>query len=207
MMRTRIRAVAAAVTLTVAIAVAGCGADDPAGDDAASSEDSLVDFAPESEAPEIEAPETDAPETEAPAPDGDTAENPGLAFAECMRENGVEDFPDPRADAGGSMAIDKELAEDPDFQAAFETCGSAQRGQPAPGPDGGAGNVLDPEAALEMAKCMRDNGVEDFPDPEPRGDGASGGQGLDPSIQEDPEFEAAMESCSELFAPDGQEDQ
>ena len=54
-----------------------------------------------------------------------------LAFAQCMRDNGIEDFPDPARDgplidtnripsAAGRGALDI-----PGFQAAMEACGDA----------------------------------------------------------------------------------
>ena len=43
----------------------------------------------------------------------------GLEFAQCMRKNGVEDFPDPK---GAMMRIPKAVAEDPDFEKAQEAC-------------------------------------------------------------------------------------
>jgi hypothetical protein len=42
-----------------------------------------------------------------------------LEFAQCMRKNGVEDFPDPK---DGRMSMKKELADDPDFEKAQEAC-------------------------------------------------------------------------------------
>ncbi|WP_157546470.1 hypothetical protein [Hamadaea tsunoensis] len=41
-------------------------------------------------------------------------------MAQCMRESGVPNFPDPSADGG--IAIDGSIAEDPDFKAAQEKC-------------------------------------------------------------------------------------
>ena len=70
-------------------------------------------------------------------------------------------------------------------------------------PNGGEPRELDPEQveqARKMAKCMRENGVPDFPDPQADGtiklDGSMlGGKGPD-----DPTFKAAMEKC-EQYAP------
>lgn len=42
-----------------------------------------------------------------------------LEFSACMRENGVEEFPDPTDDG---MAIDRDMLDDPDFEAASEAC-------------------------------------------------------------------------------------
>jgi hypothetical protein len=52
--------------------------------------------------------------------------NPQMAenmrkFAQCMRDSGVPDFPDPD---GGRMMLDKSVADDPDFEAAQEECAS-----------------------------------------------------------------------------------
>lgn len=57
----------------------------------------------------------------APADEGDGAEREDmLAYAQCMRDNGVEKFADPKP--GEGIDIGPEVAEDPDFKAAEETC-------------------------------------------------------------------------------------
>lgn len=43
----------------------------------------------------------------------------GLKLSQCMRKNGVEDFPDPK---DGMMRIDKLIGEDPDFEKAQQAC-------------------------------------------------------------------------------------
>ncbi|MFC6158877.1 hypothetical protein [Kribbella jiaozuonensis] len=50
------------------------------------------------------------------------AEN-GRKYAECMRKNGVEKFPDPKPDQPGIM-IGPGVADDPDFQKAQGACQS-----------------------------------------------------------------------------------
>lgn len=89
----------------------------------------------------------------------------GLEFAECMRANGVEDFPDP--DVSGGLTIDaiaNRTSVDTDsaqFDQALTACKDLQ-------PAGFTGTERTPEqqqAALEFAQCIRDNGVPDFPDP------------------------------------------
>jgi hypothetical protein len=57
-----------------------------------------------------------------------------LAFAQCMRDNGVEDFADPQP--GEGINIGPEVAEDPDFEQAEQTCdeeifGGVDLGEPA----------------------------------------------------------------------------
>jgi hypothetical protein len=89
-----------------------------------------------------------------------------VKFAQCMRDNGVSEFPDP--DASGELTVDGVLngsSIDPNAPAWKEAIGACKDLQP-PGFTGDE-NVTDEEqeARLEFAQCMRDNGVEDFPDP------------------------------------------
>jgi hypothetical protein len=61
-----------------------------------------------------------------PQADGSNNANPqaeenGRKFAECMRKNGVEKFPDPKPGQRGIM-IDQSVGEDPDFQKAQQAC-------------------------------------------------------------------------------------
>jgi hypothetical protein len=61
-----------------------------------------------------------------PQADGTNNSNPqaeenGRKFAECMRKNGVEKFPDPKPGQRGIM-IDQTVGEDPDFQKAQQAC-------------------------------------------------------------------------------------
>ncbi|KAB2359059.1 hypothetical protein [Actinomadura montaniterrae] len=50
-------------------------------------------------------------------------------FSECMRKNGVEDFPDPKPGQQGIM-MDKKLSEDPDFNNAQQKCKDVMGGGP-----------------------------------------------------------------------------
>ena len=47
------------------------------------------------------------------------ADERGLEFAQCMRRNGVEEFPDPE---GAMMRMDEGIADDSDFETAQEAC-------------------------------------------------------------------------------------
>jgi hypothetical protein len=62
-----------------------------------------------------------------PQGDGSTpdpqAEERGRKFAECMRKNGVEKFPDPKPGQRG-IIMDRESGEDPDLQSAQQKCQS-----------------------------------------------------------------------------------
>jgi hypothetical protein len=89
-----------------------------------------------------------------------------VKFAECMRDNGVSEFPDP--DASGELTIDGVLngsSLDPDAPAWKQAIGACKDLQP-PGFTGDE-HVTDEkqDVRLEFAQCIRDNGVKDFPDP------------------------------------------
>jgi hypothetical protein len=118
-----------------------------------------------------------------------------LKFAQCMRENGI-DVPDPEPSGGGGMRIALGEGVDPQkAQAAMEKCRSHL-------PNGGERMKLDPEQVenlRKLAQCMRDNGVEDFPDPSADGTVQFGGAGrnIDPN---DPTVRAALEKCQQ-YAP------
>jgi hypothetical protein len=73
-------------------------------------------------------------------------------------------------------------------------CGSSSSDKPAPA----AGR----QQALEFAKCMRKNGVPDFPDPDASGEFR--GQGHEQ--QDNPRFRDAQQACRDL-APGGTHEQ
>jgi hypothetical protein len=95
-----------------------------------------------------------------------TSRSKAAKFSECMRDNGVRDFPDP--DSSGQLTIDGVLngssldSSAPSWKAAMDACKDLE-----PAGFTGDHDVSDEqqEARLEFAQCMRDNGVEDFPDP------------------------------------------
>jgi hypothetical protein len=82
----------------------------------------------------------------------------GVKFADCMRENGVPDFPDP--DASGDFVYGVSVSPE-QWMKTLDACKDLQ-------PPGSLSADRTPEqqsAALEFAQCVRDNGVPDFPDP------------------------------------------
>jgi hypothetical protein len=99
--------------------------------------------------------------------DSNTAANAQKAvkFAECMRSNGVSEFPDP--DASGSLTIDGIVngsSLDPNTPAFKHAIGACRDLEPA-GFMGSRRSPQQMQAALEFAQCIRANGVPDFPDP------------------------------------------
>ena len=104
-------------------------------------------------------------------------------------------FPDPE-DGKLSVAVPSDV-DRKEMQEAEEACRQYA-------PDGGERPVPDPEAleqSRQMAKCMRENGVPNFPDPNPDGSLSLDGQkiGMGPG---DPTFDKAEQACSK-YRPSG----
>jgi hypothetical protein len=82
-------------------------------------------------------------------------------FAQCMRQHGVTNFPDPQ---NGHFVMGGSIQSNPHFQSAIQTC------QHLLGPGGIAGgNSGASQAMLAFAHCMQTHGVPSFPDPQPNG--------------------------------------
>jgi hypothetical protein len=224
LMTTR-RITTALATLALAGLLAACGGD---GDSGAADDD-------------VASVSGDGADEQAQGDDQADAEAELLDWVECMRDEGI-DIPDPTRDADGNLVIQgpgigigggsqgttnsdegqgDEPPVDPDeMNAAMEACGQP----PALGPS----DISEEDqqareaAALEFADCMRDHGIEDFPDPDfsdtgPGGepqqrelgdDGGDGGgdQGsrlvLGPFGEidlDDPEVAAAFEACQDVL--------
>ncbi len=92
-----------------------------------------------------------------------------VKFADCMRHNGVSDFPDPSTT--GKLTIDAIAngssldTNSPAFTNALSACKTLE---PA-GFTGTTRTASQQQAALAFAECMRHNGVQDFPDPTANG--------------------------------------
>jgi hypothetical protein len=129
-----------------------------------------------------------------------------VKFAECMRANGVREFPDPNA--SGTLTIDG-IANGSSLDtssAAFKQAIAACKDLQPPGFIGHKRTAQELENALKFAQCIRDSGVKDFPDPTPDGPlvdtsripSAAGRGGLSiPGLRE------AMEKCRDLAANAG----
>ncbi|MDG4856890.1 hypothetical protein P8605_01720 [Streptomyces sp. T-3] len=114
-----------------------------------------------------------------------SADEMGVKFAQCMRENGVP-MDDPEPGGGIQLRVDGSIPKST-VDKALETCRKYQP-QGAKGKDGKGG-----EKMRAYAQCMRKNGVEEFPDPE------GGGMRIDKGIAEDPDFDKAQEKCQDLM--------
>lgn len=176
-MRTRTRKALAVLPIALLVALTGCGPDtgDGAGVASATGGDTSSGDSGESAEPMSE----------------DEQYEQMLDYAQCLREHGL-DVQDPAPGEG----IEVRIEGGPDkSDAALEACEDLAPQPPAGGPD-------QREARADMlayAKCMRDNGVEEFEDPKP-------GKGihLDATIAEDPDFEEAEQACAEHFGGKGE---
>jgi hypothetical protein len=88
----------------------------------------------------------------------------GLAFAKCMRANGVSEFPDPSGRGGLTFSTSGIGSSTPAFHAAQAKCARLL-------PDGGLpGGSAHPSAntiakLVKIATCMRKHSISQFPDP------------------------------------------
>jgi hypothetical protein len=223
MMTKRVTSVLA--VLTLAGLLAACGGDDDSGGSGG----------------DVASVSGDDADEQAQGDDQADAEAELLDWVECMRDEGV-DIPDPTRDADGNLVIDgpgfhlgggeadgstssdngdgegDEPAVDPEeMDAAMEVCGDP----PALGPNdiSEEDQQAIEEDALAFAECMRDEGIEDFPDPdfsdlgpggEPqrRSSEDNGGGDDGPQVflapfgeidMDDPEVAAAFEACQDLL--------
>ena len=142
------------------------------------------------------------------AESGQTDEELALAFAQCMRDEGV-DFEDPTVNADGSIQLFNGAAQgtnggdggrfDEATQDALAVCGDLVEGASFL-PGGGDLTELEDEF-LEFAQCLRDQGL-DVDDPD-LSDGFAGdgrgpfGDGFDPRA---PENADAIDACQGVLA-------
>lgn len=117
-------------------------------------------------------------------------------YSECMRANGVADFPNPNAEGQihyGGISVSKAT-----WQNAVSACASLQ-------PAGWSTDGRTPaqqSAALKFAQCVRDHGVPDFPDPASARDPLIDTSKMrgDVSASSIPELKPAVEACHDFFA-------
>jgi hypothetical protein len=133
-------------------------------------------------------------------PAASAQQNGAVAYARCVRSNGVPNWPDP--ESNGTFDKSKLTAER--LGVSSSRLQSAQNACRHLLPNGGSG----PNAAqvqqmktqgFEFARCVRSHGVPNFPDPDSSGripDPAS--VGID---QGSPKFEAANQACGKYRPP------
>ncbi len=132
----------------------------------------------------------------ASATSGDDPDAP-IKYSKCMREHGMTWFPDP-VEGKMSVRVPKNVDQDA-FEKADQACRQwAPNGDNAPKP-----SAEDLERSRQMAKCMRENGVPNFPDPQPDGSiRLDSKMNLDP---DSPTFQAAQKKCEQNMPQGGRQ--
>ncbi|MDT3445345.1 hypothetical protein [Pseudofrankia sp. BMG5.37] len=125
------------------------------------------------------------------APDGGGSATPAAqTYAECMRDHGV-DMADPDPSTGVPQLGEGVDPADPAVKQASSACQDllpAGRGEPG---------AADLDVYVAFAQCMRDNGLPDFPDPQP---GSSGGLFAGSTVdRDDPAFQQASQHCQGIL--------
>jgi hypothetical protein len=96
----------------------------------------------------------------------------GREAAQCIREHGVPNFPDPVVSAGQLALPNEEQAlAPPGADAAVEACRSILERLPpsALGEDEDRPGPEDVSQLLKFAQCIREHGIPDWPDPKADG--------------------------------------
>lgn len=123
-----------------------------------------------------------------------------LAYSQCMRDNGVPDFPDPQQQGGGIQLGGNSIdPNSPQFQSAQEAC----RDKAPIGQGDSNGAPLDAAKVADWAQCIRDHGVPKFPDPEINGSNMAlnfAGTGVNP---QDEAFGKARDACQDKWPGGG----
>jgi hypothetical protein len=131
----------------------------------------------------------------ASASSGLSDQDKALKYAQCMRENGVPNFPDPKINDGGGLNIT--LPDGTDKAKADAATKACQQYLPG----GGQAQKADPavvEQLRRFAQCMRDHGIPKFPDPTDQGLQVDNDK-LGLSGPDDPKLKAAQDACSKLM--------
>jgi hypothetical protein len=167
-MRLKTRGALAALPLVLALSLAGCGGDDEGGGVASA--------------------DGGRASSTAGATAGGDPRDMGHKFAQCMRQNGVpmDDPVDGRVQMKNDGSIPRET-----FDKAQEACRKYSPGANMSPEQAQAAE----ERRRKHAECMRKNGVEKFPDPQP------GQQGIriTGEVAEDPDLQQAEEKCQDLL--------
>lgn len=101
--------------------------------------------------------------------------NAGFRYADCMRNHGVSNFPNPKVSTSGggtkiALAVPSLLSQSPQFRSAQQACRSILPKPQNLNPAQLAAMQHTREVdLLSFAKCLRDNGLTNFPDPTSQG--------------------------------------
>ncbi|SCL31824.1 hypothetical protein GA0074692_3184 [Micromonospora pallida] len=169
-MRRRLTGVLLALPLVVAFGLAGCGGADQDGDGVATAGGDGA-----------------RPTVDAAALSDDERR---IRFTRCLREQGL-DVADPAPGQNGPRFKPGSDVDRTKVQAALQACREFA-------PNGGQPRQLNAdqvEQVRKLARCMRENGVPNFPDPDADGRIQPGKADID---RQDPVVRAAFDKCREV---------
>lgn len=122
-----------------------------------------------------------------------TAQAGQARFAQCMRQNGVTNFPDAQ---NGRFLMSGSIQNNPHFHSAIQDC------QHFLGPGGLGSNSRNngnQQAELAFAQCMQTHGVPNFPEPASNG-AIQAPKGID---QNSPAYQKAFNECRSKLPGNG----
>jgi hypothetical protein len=123
----------------------------------------------------------------------------GVKYSECMRSHGVSNFPDPSPLGGlnGGPPSTTEM-QSPAFISASNTCAKLE---PHGGPQPGSGFTEQQlQQMLAKARCIRQHGFPNFPDPDASGNNIGRGTIPDNWTPDTPEAIIARKACAKMGA-------
>jgi hypothetical protein len=111
----------------------------------------------------------------------------------CARANGMPNLPDPQIDSSGRASFPNGTPEPTArvrraCQSIYDRLPASARGEEARPP-------ADMQALLRFARCMREHGMTDFPDPDAEGNFNAPAGATDPKS---PRFKSALQACRQL---------
>jgi hypothetical protein len=114
-------------------------------------------------------------------------------FVRCARANGMPNLPDLKLDSNGQVNIPEGTPDPP--KSVERACRSIWERLPASASGDQERPPADMQALLRYARCMREHGIVDFPDPQ-----ADGRFPLPASLRQGktPQFLRAMQACRQL---------
>ena len=117
-----------------------------------------------------------------------------IKYADCMRSHGVPNFPDP-LDGGFPLRTSGINLQSPAFLSALHACASQRPGGSSQPPPISAAQQA---GMIANARCIREHGVPNFPDPTfgPGGEGA----GVAFGDASSPAFQKAVKACAHVGA-------
>ena len=92
-----------------------------------------------------------------------------LHYAQCVREHGAPNFPDPHVDSQGHASFDQTEQTKAEALQAQGACGSILSRLPASVTSNAPVTAAQLRQLTEFARCMRQHGLPRWPDPRPDG--------------------------------------